>query len=204
MTEKKKKSGPKVKPKVTITKENYEKLKRKSTSYTILCQMLECEGREASERIMALIDLEEAIKEVMNRPNAMTAMNMLRSAAKEVDERKKEIDGLLTMFGLEPHKYEHNYDKIEALTTEAQVAANIAAGLVKNSRDDLEGPYTLASLLNRVRIEKKQEQHEYKSTIRKLKTRNLKLKEALKSSMSTNATLGQVMGMFEEGDNEDS
>jgi hypothetical protein len=168
MTEKKKKSGPKVKPKVTITKENYEKLKRKSTSYTILCQMLECEGRAASERIMALIDLEEAIKEVMNRPNAMTAMNMLRSAAKEVDERKKEIDGLLTMFGLEPHKYEHNYDKIEALTTEAH----------KNSRDALEGPYTLASLLNRVRIEKKQEQHEYKSTIRKLKTRNLKLKEA--------------------------
>jgi hypothetical protein len=199
MTNKIKKSGPKVKPKVTITKENYEKLKTKAMGYTILCQILERGGREASERLMDLRDLEDNLlqiprfqaigttKELNEEVNkyihhAIHTEVRLKKAFKgvsvdelredierakdDINQLNKDLNNLLNMFGLKPSDYNSIQQKIEALTTEAQVTANIAGKLADDGASGIEGPFTLASLMHKVRLVQDKRDRDNRAAIR--------------------------------------
>jgi hypothetical protein len=229
MSEKKKKK--KSKPKVTLTKEYVEKLKRASMGYTILCQLLECSGGTATNKLCDLVDIERSLlqlprfeaigttkdlneevlkfinkaihtevrlKKAFKGVSVDELLEDFESAKDDINELNKDLNNLLNMFGLKPSDYNSIQQKIEALATEAQVAANIAGKLADDGASGIEGPFTLASLMHKVRLVQDKRDRVNRAAIRLVEQRNSRLKKVLKSSLHTNAQLSTVMGIFED------
>lgn len=168
------------KPKITLTKDFVENLKNKDRAYTILCSILGCGGREASEKLMSLVKFEKAIRGTLETNDDLSVIaDDLAKATNHVCAISTGLDHILDQLcatGIYPDDID---DKIERITHEIRTQAS-----------------------QRVTEDRKL-QRKHDGEKEKYKNRNRNLKRALQSSMATNSHLGSIMGIYHDDEGKD-
>lgn len=188
------------KPTVTITKENYEKLKEARAGLRILHDILGCTGSEATNR---LCDLEKLEPRIMKLPAGKdylaTATEVLMVADQllaQGEDANADLGRILDAFGCRQHPTlpgKVSFLKAEVTMMNRKIRDQAEEWGVDGAQD-VRPHDCLIRTRRKVEVELRDKNKE----IKKLEHQVTRLKQALRSSLATNAELGHVMGMFKE------
>jgi len=206
-----KKSKPrKAKPKVTVLKENYDRLKEDSQALRILQNAIGKVDAQATGRVLDLIKLEHRVKRLslvpqlaedhrsLNRPEPTPddILDAVEQQSAEYRDADTDLGRILAAFQCGEHPTLGG--KICFAKAEISMLNSKIREFARKHGHNPTTPDSPVGCLHKARHMVKEELRSKEREVRIREHQVTRLKRALQSALNTNSELARVMGMFEE------